>query len=78
MTRSVMNAYEHGRRQPSVAAIGRIAGAAGLKLELAPGRPLPDDERAARILSQVLDLAEALPTRRRGALRHPPFARRVR
>jgi hypothetical protein len=37
-----------------------------------------DTERAGRLLSLVLDLAESLPTRRREALAYPPFARRVR
>ena len=31
---SVLSAYEHGRRQPSVSALARIARAAGLELEI--------------------------------------------
>src|SRR5438552_2584281 len=34
--RSVLSAYEHGRRQPAVAALARIAAAAGLELRLGP------------------------------------------
>jgi transcriptional regulator with XRE-family HTH domain len=74
LPRSVLSAYEHGRRQPGVDALARIASAAGMELKLGPGSPV-DDERAGRILSQVLDLAESLPARRRGPLRYPPFAR---
>lgn len=48
------------------------------ELGLHPSVREMDDERAARILEQVLELAEALPGRRRGALRYPPFLRRIR
>lgn len=76
MPRSVINAYERGQRQPGVDALSRMASAVGLRLEL--GTPLPaDDERAGRLLAQVLDLAESLPSRRRGALAYPPPHRRV-
>lgn len=75
--RSVLNAYERGRRQPSGAAMARIIAAAGWRLRLGnPVRRL-DDRRAGRILAQVLDLAEQLPTRRRGSLRYPPFRHRA-
>ena len=76
MTRSVVNAYERGQRQPGVDALARLALAGGLQLELARV-PAPDDERAARLLAQVLDLAEALPSRRRGQLAYPPLDRRA-
>jgi hypothetical protein len=33
-----------------------------------------DPQRAARILAQVLNLAEALPSRRRGPLEYPSLA----
>jgi transcriptional regulator with XRE-family HTH domain len=72
MTRSVVNAYERGRRQPSVEALARLAGAAGLRLRLDGAQALRlDPERAARILEQVLDLAERLPYRRPGRLTYP-------
>lgn len=35
LDRSALNAYEHGRWQPSVAALARIAAAAGMQLDLA-------------------------------------------
>ena len=77
MTRSVVNAYERGRRQPSVDALARLAGAAGMRLRLARAEPREvDPERAGRILEQVLELAELLPQRRRGRLAYPTvFAR---
>ena len=72
MTRSVVNAYERGRRQPGVDALARFAGAAGMRLRLARDEPLTvDPERAGRILEQVLELAEALPHRRPGRLAYP-------
>lgn len=72
MTRSVVNAYERGQRQPGVDALSRLASAGGLQLEL--GTPvLAEDARAGRLLAQVLDLAEALPSRRRGTLTYPPL-----
>lgn len=77
MARSVMNAYEHGRRQPSVEALARILAAAGLELRAAPAVRRLDDERAGRVLAQVLDLAEALPHRRRGRLAYPPRLRQT-
>jgi transcriptional regulator with XRE-family HTH domain len=72
MTRSVVNAYEHARRQPSVEALARLAGAAGMRLRLGPQEPPRiDPDRAGRILEQVLNLAEALPHRRPGRLAYP-------
>lgn len=78
LTRSVVSAYEHGRRQPGVDALARLASAGGLELRLGPSAPPVDPARAARILAQVLDLAEALPARRRGPLEYPSFARLMR
>lgn len=75
ITRSVLNAYEHGRRQRGAAALARILGAAGFDLKLVRHRL--DDARSARILSQVLDLAASLPYSPKAELRYPPFRRRV-
>lgn len=75
LDRSVLNAYAHGRRQPSVAALGRIAGAAGLGLELVPAVGDAAAERAGKILSQVLDLAGSMPYRPRAELGYPPLIR---
>jgi len=75
--RSVVNAYERGRREPGTDALAHLAAAAGLQLGLSPARRRVDTDRAARILSQVLELAESLPARRRGELRFPPLIRRA-
>jgi transcriptional regulator with XRE-family HTH domain len=74
LTRSVINAYEHGTRQPGVDALARIAAAAGLEVKVTPPADQAQLARAGRILEQVLDLAEALPHRRRGALLYPSLA----
>lgn len=71
--RSALNAYEHGRRQPSVAAMARIAAAAGMELDIAPARNAAADEHSGRILAQVIELAEALPYRPRDELAYPPL-----
>lgn len=75
MPRSVLNAYEHSRRQPGAEALARIAAAAGLELRVGRQADQVELERAGRILAQVLDLAEALPSRRRGRLSFPPLHR---
>ncbi|HEV7586427.1 MAG TPA: helix-turn-helix transcriptional regulator [Solirubrobacteraceae bacterium] len=75
MPGSVLSAYEHGRRQPSVAALARIAKAAGLELRLVPAADRAELEHAGRVLSRVLDLAEQLPYRPRPELTYPPLAR---
>ena len=72
--RSVLNAYERGHRQPGADALAAILRAAGFTLEL---RPIVDLHRNARILEQVIDLAEQLPFRPRKRLGFPPFNRRV-
>jgi transcriptional regulator with XRE-family HTH domain len=74
MPRSVVNAYEHGKREPGADALARLAAAAGLELRLRPAVRHLDAERAGRLLRQVLDLAEALPHRRRRGLTPSPFA----
>jgi hypothetical protein len=71
MPRSVLNAYERHHRQPGVDALARIARAAGLEVRMGPPADRIDPTRAGRILVQVLDLAEALPGRRRGRLSYP-------
>jgi transcriptional regulator with XRE-family HTH domain len=75
MPRSVLNAYLRGTREPGAAALGRIVEASGRRLETVPQARVVDPERAARLLVQVLELAEALPARRRGALRYPSMRR---
>ena len=77
LPRSVLNAYERGRRQPGVDALARILDAAGLELDVRPAVRRPDPERAGRLLVDVLGLADALPHRRRTALRYPSLLRRI-
>lgn len=75
MPRSVLSAYEHGHRQPGVHALARIAAAGGLEVRVSRPANHSELERAGSILAQVLDLAEALPHRRRGELSFPPLHR---
>ena len=72
--RTVVNAYERGTRQPAADTLALLLGAMGSQLEARPA-PRVDVERNARILEHVLDLAERLPTRRRGRLTFPPLSR---
>ena len=72
---SVISAYEHGRRQPSGAALARIARAAGLELTVSPPSDQAAMERSGRVLKDVLDLADRMPSRRRGELTYPPLIR---
>lgn len=71
--RSALSAYEHGRRQPSVAALARIAAAAGMALEVEPARNAAAEEHAGRVLAQVIELAESLPYRPKDELAYPPL-----
>jgi len=73
--RSVLSAYARGRRQPSVAALSRIARGAGLALAVAPAEGDQAMERQANVLEMVLDLAGSLPFRGRGELEYPPLIR---
>jgi transcriptional regulator with XRE-family HTH domain len=73
----VLSAYENGRRQPSVAALARIVDACGQELSLQPRLAPYGSARAAHILEQVLDLADALPYRPRRELAYPPLAKRA-
>lgn len=72
--RSVLNAYERGHRQPGANALDSILRAAGFTLEL---HRTIDLEHNARILEQVIDLAEQLPYEPRKRLAFPPFHERV-
>lgn len=74
---SVLSAYEHGRRQPSVAALAKIARACGQELRLDFPSVERSTVRAGRILAQVLDLAEQLPYRPSRELSYPPLNRQA-
>ena len=67
----MLSAYEHGRRQPSVSALARIARAAGLELEISPLADADALERAGEVLIQVLELADRMPSKQRGELDLP-------
>jgi transcriptional regulator with XRE-family HTH domain len=75
MQSSVLSAYEHGRRQPSAAALARIARVAGLELNVVPLSDQITLGRSGRVLKDVLDLADSMPSRRRGELTYPPLIR---
>jgi transcriptional regulator with XRE-family HTH domain len=72
---SVLSAYEHGRRQPSVSALARIARAAGMELRLSPLSDEANLERAGKVLTDVIELADRMPSRDRGELAYPPLIR---
>jgi len=72
---SVLSAYAHGRRQPSVSALARIASAAGLELEISPLADEAALERAGRVLIDVIGLADRMPSKPRGELAYPPLIR---
>jgi transcriptional regulator with XRE-family HTH domain len=72
---SVLSAYERGRRQPSVSALARVARAAGLELTVSSLSDADALERSGKILIDVLDLADRMPSKRRGELTYPPLIR---
>lgn len=72
-SRSVVNAYERGNRQPSVDALVRLATAAGYELSLVPRRTPVDQIRAGNILEQVVGLAEMLPYKPSSQLEAAPL-----
>ncbi|HVL91260.1 MAG TPA: helix-turn-helix transcriptional regulator [Actinomycetota bacterium] len=74
LPRSVLNAYEHANREPGADTLIRILAAAGFDVHL---QPRIDVERNARILEQVLELAEGLPYRPRKTLAYPRFKRQA-
>lgn len=77
LPRSVMNAYEHGRREPSAVMLARIFGAAGFELVPKSIDPPTDPVRAGRILEQVIELAEEFPYRPKPTNNYPPLVHRL-
>lgn len=79
-SQATVSAYESGRKEPSVATLGRLLAAAGSRLTVGPAanpvlRPTAAQlARAGRTLVDVMLLAEALPTRHEPTLRFPPAA----
>src|SRR5205823_11072602 len=76
-SQATVSAYESGRKTPSVATLQRLLAATGAQLSVEPRAPRAVDPsprvlaRRARTLLDVLELAEALPTRHDPALRFP-------
>lgn len=80
-SQATISAYESGRKQPSVATLGRLLEATGTRLITEPDAMIvqpsaAQHRRAAETLSEVLALAEALPTRHHDDLRYPPLTLR--
>jgi transcriptional regulator with XRE-family HTH domain len=73
VSRTTVNAYERGRREPGVEALARLLRSAGLRLEVAR---YPDAAEAGRDLEDLLGLVDAIEVERpRRPLRFPPFTR---
>lgn len=74
-SQATISAYESGRKQPSVDTLSRLLAATGQRLAVEPGHHVEPSRqshrRNARILADVLALAEALPARRERVLRYP-------
>jgi len=84
-----VSAYEHDRRDPSIATLRRLLRAAFTDLELrtstltvgevaqdgAPLTAMTERTRGRRLVDALL-LADAIPTRPRGALRFPHISSR--
>lgn len=76
-SQATVSAYESGRKHPSVDTFARLLAAVGARLTVEPDPspvvvPSPRQlARAGRTLADVIELAEALPTRRRKQLRFP-------
>lgn len=76
-SQATISAYESGYKRPSVDTLARLLAATGSRLVVESGRqPVQWPSRAqlarsARSLSDVLGLAEALPTRHAPDLRFP-------
>jgi len=76
-SQATVSAYESGRKAPSVATLERLLAATGAQLSVESRATRAVDpsprvlSRRARTLLDVLELAEALPTRHEPALRFP-------
>lgn len=72
-SQATISAYENGAKEPSLRTLDRVLAAAGARLAVEPGAPgwHRDPDEAGRRFVEVLELAEALPARRRGTLRYP-------
>jgi transcriptional regulator with XRE-family HTH domain len=77
-SQATISAYESGHKRPSVETLSRLLAAMGRRLTSEPRlprEPSPQEHaRTARVLVDVLILAEALPRGRRGDLRYTRLA----
>ena len=77
-SQTTISAYESGRKRPSVDTLSRLLAATGQRLTVEQGLPREpsrqEHARAARVLVDVLALAEVLPTDHQHALRYPRLA----
>ena len=77
-SQATISAYESGRKRPSVETLSRLFAATGLRLtaeRTLPREPSPQEHaHTERVLLEVLALAAALPSRKRGRLRYPRLA----
>lgn len=76
-SQATISSYENGHKEPSVGTFSRLLAAMGARLTVATGRRpvrVPSEAelaRAGRTLVDVIELAEALPTRHEPVLRFP-------
>jgi transcriptional regulator with XRE-family HTH domain len=75
-SQATISAYESGAKEPGFSTLERLLAATGHRLEVGARRATSPPsrrelDRRGRILSQVLSLAEALPSKRRGRLHYP-------
>jgi transcriptional regulator with XRE-family HTH domain len=64
IAQSTISAYESGKREPGVDALGRLLRAAGYELTFR--RRMPSPEEAGRQLYNVLELADTIRRAKRG------------
>jgi transcriptional regulator with XRE-family HTH domain len=80
-SQATISAYERGTKTPSAATLERVLAAAGVRLVTMPAScpvQIPtavELERRARVLAQVIGLAERLPARPSRELRFPRLPR---
>jgi transcriptional regulator with XRE-family HTH domain len=83
-SQATISAYESGRKAPSVDTLSRLLAASGSRLAVENAPPIPlepspeEKVRRARILVEVLALAEALPARHYPRLRFPRLPQRTK
>lgn len=76
-SQAAVSVYESGQKRPAAATFARLVEAADARLAVQPAGALGAEawrrrhERSARVLAEVLALAEALPSRPGRRLRYP-------